>query len=87
LSQYLLETSGGEPLTPDDVAEIIVFAATRKENVVFADSLVFPSHQVWLPDSIFALIWVSFFPQDSNVQHAATTADFSQAASTLIHKS
>ena len=38
--------SGGEPLTPEDIAEIIVFAATRRENVVFADSLVFPSHQV-----------------------------------------
>jgi len=40
--------SGGEPLTPDDIAEIIVFAATRRENVVLADSLVFPSHQVGL---------------------------------------
>lgn len=33
-------------MTPDDIAEIIVFAATRRENVVVADSLVFPSHQV-----------------------------------------
>jgi hypothetical protein len=38
--------SGCDPLTPDDIAEIIVFAATRKENVVLADSLVFPNHQV-----------------------------------------
>jgi len=37
---------GVEPLTPDDVAEIVVFAAGRRENVVLADSLVFPNHQV-----------------------------------------
>lgn len=35
-----------EPLTPDDIAEIIVFSAGRRENVVIADTLVFPSHQV-----------------------------------------
>jgi hypothetical protein len=40
------EDRGGEPLTPGDIAEIIVFGATRRENVVLADSLVFPSHQV-----------------------------------------
>ncbi|ODM17881.1 putative oxidoreductase [Aspergillus cristatus] len=34
-----------EPLTPDDIAEIIVFAAGRRENVVIADTLIFPSHQ------------------------------------------
>lgn len=28
------------------MAEIIVFAAGRRENVVVADTLVFPSHQV-----------------------------------------
>lgn len=38
--------SGVEPLTPDDIAEIIVFTATRRENVVVADTLVYPSHQV-----------------------------------------
>ena len=38
--------SGCEPLTPDDIAEIIVFAAGRRENVVLADTLVFPNHQV-----------------------------------------
>lgn len=37
---------GCEPLTPDDVAEVIVFAAGRRENVVVADTLLFPSHQV-----------------------------------------
>ncbi|KAK5998134.1 NADP-dependent 3-hydroxy acid dehydrogenase [Cladobotryum mycophilum] len=37
--------TGCEPLTPEDVAEIIVFTATRRENVVVADSLVFPNHQ------------------------------------------
>lgn len=37
---------GCEPLIPDDIAEIVVFAAGRRENVVLADTLVFPSHQV-----------------------------------------
>lgn len=36
---------GCEPLTPDDIAEAIVFAATRRENVVIADTLIFPNHQ------------------------------------------
>ncbi|KAH6690460.1 short chain dehydrogenase [Plectosphaerella plurivora] len=37
--------AGCEPLTPDDIAEVIVFTATRRENVVIADTLIFPSHQ------------------------------------------
>merc|ERR1712230_352501 len=36
---------GVEPLTPDDIAEVVVFAAGRRENVVLADSLIFPNHQ------------------------------------------
>ncbi|KAL5116509.1 hypothetical protein ACEQ8H_005630 [Pleosporales sp. CAS-2024a] len=36
---------GVEPLTPEDIAEIVVFAAGRRENVVVADTLVFPNHQ------------------------------------------
>jgi 3-hydroxy acid dehydrogenase/malonic semialdehyde reductase len=39
---------GCEPLTPDDIAEIVVFTAGRRENVVVADTLVFPNHQVSL---------------------------------------
>ncbi|KAI9745700.1 MAG: hypothetical protein M1818_001235 [Claussenomyces sp. TS43310] len=45
---YAIQTdqiSGCEPLTPDDIAEVIVFAAGRRENVVLADSLIFPNHQ------------------------------------------
>lgn len=38
--------AGCTPLTPDDIAETIVFAAGRPENVVIADLLVFPNHQV-----------------------------------------
>jgi len=38
--------SNCEPLTPEDIAEIIVFAAGRRENVVLADTLVYPNHQV-----------------------------------------
>lgn len=40
--------SGCEPLTPEDIAEVVVFAAGRRENVVLADSLIFPNHQVCL---------------------------------------
>ncbi|KAF1348543.1 short-chain dehydrogenase [Delphinella strobiligena] len=36
---------GCEPLTPDDIAEIVVFAAGRRENVVIADTLIYPNHQ------------------------------------------
>lgn len=37
--------AGVDPLTPDDIAEVVVFVAGRKENVVVADTLIFPSHQ------------------------------------------
>lgn len=36
---------GVEPLTPEDIAEVVVFAVGRRENVVLADTLVFPNHQ------------------------------------------
>lgn len=39
---------GVDPLTPDDIAEVVVFTAGRRENVVIADTLVFPNHQVSL---------------------------------------
>jgi 3-hydroxy acid dehydrogenase/malonic semialdehyde reductase len=38
--------AGCTPLTPEDIAEAIVFAAGRPENVVIADTLIFPNHQV-----------------------------------------
>ena len=38
--------SGCQPLTPDDIAEVIVFTAGRKENVVVADTLILANHQV-----------------------------------------
>lgn len=44
----LIRDRGVEPLTGDDIAEVVVFAAGRRENVVIADTLVFPSHQVSL---------------------------------------
>ncbi|MCJ1463480.1 hypothetical protein MMC07_002088 [Pseudocyphellaria aurata] len=37
--------AGCEPLTPEDVAEVVVFAAGRRENVVIADTLILPNHQ------------------------------------------
>lgn len=37
--------AGCDPLTPDDIAEVVVFAAGRPENVVIADTLIFPQHQ------------------------------------------
>lgn len=36
---------GTEPLTAQDIAEIIVFGVTRRQNTVIADTLVFPNHQ------------------------------------------
>lgn len=48
ISIYDAMCSGCEPLTPDDIAEVIVFAASRRQNVVIADTLIFPSHQVSL---------------------------------------
>lgn len=39
---------GVDPLTPEDIAEVVVFTAGRKENVVIADTLIFPNHQVSL---------------------------------------
>ncbi|KAK9456893.1 hypothetical protein V1511DRAFT_495594 [Dipodascopsis uninucleata] len=36
---------GVEPLVAEDIAEVIVFAVSRRENTVIADTLVFPSHQ------------------------------------------
>jgi 3-hydroxy acid dehydrogenase/malonic semialdehyde reductase len=39
------KNSGVDPLTPEDIAEVVVFVASRRQNVVVADTLVFPSHQ------------------------------------------
>jgi 3-hydroxy acid dehydrogenase/malonic semialdehyde reductase len=41
---------GVEPLTPEDVAEVVVWMVGRRENVVVADCLMFPNHQVSLLD-------------------------------------
>ncbi|KAF8545210.1 hypothetical protein BDD12DRAFT_812422 [Trichophaea hybrida] len=37
--------AGCEPLTPEDIAEVVVFVAGRRENVVIADTMIYPSHQ------------------------------------------
>ncbi|EFR00238.1 NADP-dependent L-serine/L-allo-threonine dehydrogenase ydfG [Nannizzia gypsea CBS 118893] len=34
-----------DPLTAEDIAEVIVFTAGRPENVVIADTLIYPQHQ------------------------------------------
>lgn len=36
---------GMEPLVAEDIAEIITFALTRRQNVVMAETLVFPTNQ------------------------------------------
>ncbi|EAZ63493.1 NADP(+)-dependent dehydrogenase [Scheffersomyces stipitis CBS 6054] len=36
---------GTQPLDASDIAEVIVFGITRKQNTVIAETLVFPSHQ------------------------------------------
>ncbi len=48
---------GCEPLTPADIAEIVVFAAGRRENVILADTLVFPNHQVCLSIPCGVVVW------------------------------
>lgn len=45
LQKAKLVYAGTEPLYADDVAEIIVFGLTRKENTVLAESLVFSTNQ------------------------------------------
>ena len=37
---------GCDPLTPDDIAEMVVFACSRRENVVIAESVLLPTYQV-----------------------------------------
>ncbi len=37
--------AGAEPLVAEDIAELIVFAASRRANTVVAETLVFPTHQ------------------------------------------
>lgn len=60
---------GVEPLGPEDIAEMIVFATSRRENVVLADFTIFPNHQVSLLQSNhLRILWyshVSFIHQAS----------------------
>lgn len=63
--------AGCEPLTPDDIAEIIVFAAGRRENVVIADTLIFPNHQVRFANFLARM---------------RTNGCIWQAAATVMHK-
>lgn len=88
--------SGCEPLTPDDIAEIVVFAAGRRENVVVADTLVFPNHQV--RDSNSTASWKSLASFTPLFQHPTlvvpkapcylgSVADcLIKAAATVMHK-
>ncbi|KKY14331.1 putative oxidoreductase [Phaeomoniella chlamydospora] len=64
--------AGVEPLTPDDIAEVIVFAAGRRENVVIADTLIFPNHQV------IHQFLTARFPTD--------LMSFTKAAATVMHR-
>lgn len=50
-------SSGCDPLTAEDIAEVIVFTAGRPENVVIADTLIYPQHQV----SAFVFLPLLFF--------------------------
>lgn len=46
---------GCDPLTAEDIAEVVVFAVTRRENVVVADTLLYPNHEVSLLMRIYIL--------------------------------
>lgn len=61
---------GVEPLTPEDVAEVVVFAAGRRENVVVADTLLFPNHQVCRAH----LLCSSLLPHQSSFVLSKTSA-------------
>lgn len=37
--------SGVEPLTAEDIAEVVVFTVGRRENVVIADTLIYHKNQ------------------------------------------
>jgi 3-hydroxy acid dehydrogenase/malonic semialdehyde reductase len=37
--------SGIEPLSPDDIADAVFYAATRNENFVIAEMIILPNHQ------------------------------------------
>ncbi|KAL9096274.1 MAG: hypothetical protein Q9163_006447 [Psora crenata] len=58
------EYKGCEPLTPDDIAEVVVFNAGRRENVVIADTLIFPNHQASSTDipTFPGTFWADPFP-------------------------
>ena len=43
---------GREPLTARDVAETVVFVASRRQNSVIADMLILPKHQASSPLSL-----------------------------------
>jgi hypothetical protein len=44
-SLIFLFLSGAEPLVAQDIAELVVFTATRRENVLISDVAIFPTHQ------------------------------------------
>lgn len=52
---------GCEPLTPEDIAEVVVFAAGRRENVVVADTLIYPNHQVCFDFPFLLLVYTCLF--------------------------
>ena len=51
----LTQSRGCDPLTPDDIAEVVVFACSRRDNVVVADSMLFPNYQVG-PARVFIVV-------------------------------
>ena len=64
---------GCEPLTPDDIAEVVLFNAGRRENVVIADTLIFPNHQVRLPPPLHNTDRLTWFTPN-------------KAAATVMHR-
>lgn len=78
--------SGCEPLTPDDIAEIVVFAAGRRENVVLAETLVYPNHQVYRPLFLLVKLTLLSFPRSSIPTLCSILLIIPQAAATVLHK-
>lgn len=82
--------AGCEPLTPDDIAEIVVFTAGRRENVVVADTLVFPNHQVSfgsLTSCEARVLWLTFIMmQGGGYGHAQEVISKSRSDSSTTRR-
>jgi 3-hydroxy acid dehydrogenase/malonic semialdehyde reductase len=79
---------GVDPLTPEDIAEVVVFTAGRRENVVVADTLIFPNHQVRSLLFFFSLLLMccTLCVYMEAVHEGRWLTHLLQAAATVMHR-